>query len=241
MKSVHPFAVSLGAPNALLSYAVDKKARTLCCNEMAYARSVKAGREVGPSDTTWRIVPPMVAVAVAVPVQPSCGSSVAAVPSTSVEAASAGMGAGASELAERSLPRSLPHTLSVVNTNGRVLVWRGERPRSAAEAAARGPTDLLARVRSAVHGLQGPTEPANRRRFQIEVHDGLLAAARREAGELPFFLAIALEAFWSQGARCHSVEVVGVRAESTVAGGADVRRNSSVVRDTFAGRGSVLK
>jgi len=178
---------------------------------------------------------------VAVPVEqlpPAQSSSVSSVvASTSVEAAADGMGAGARDLSEAALPRALPHTLSVANASGRVLVWRGERPRSPAEAAARGPTDLLARVSEAVHGLHDPTAPAGQRRFQIEVHDSLIAAARREAGELPLFLAIALEAFWSQGARCHSVEVVGVRAGSTVDGGADVRPNSTVVRDTFRGRG----
>ena len=132
---------------------------------------------------------------------------------------------------------TLPSKLTVVNADNRVLVWKGARPTDAADAASRGPSDLLARILSADSGTDAS---APGRRFEIEVSPTLLRTAASHPGELPLFLAMATEAYWAQGARCFASNVVGVRAESVVADASDVRPNSSVVRDTFNGKGGIM-
>jgi hypothetical protein len=126
---------------------------------------------------------------------------------------------------------TLPETISVVNTGGRVMVWRGPLPQNAAEAAERGAADLMACILSADYGTPAGTSHS----FSMSISEQLASAAAR-SGELPTLMCIATEGFWSQGARCHSNDVVGVRASSSTADESDVRPNSSVVYDAFNGR-----
>jgi len=225
VKSHHPYEVTFQLPGDLgakLVYKSEKKMRALVCNDaMAYVRTAGKPREVGPSDTTWSLAAPASAMAV---VQPDCTHAVAT--------------AAPSSRPEPGVPQELPRTISVVNTGGRVLVWRGKRPTGAAEAAARAPTDLLARLQSAASGVDNPDGSV---RFRLELDESLAGRLRVHRGELPLFLAIALEAFWSQGACCHAFAELGVRATSVDSGGADVRPNSSVVADAFAGRAKLLQ
>ena len=227
VRAVHPFAVEFSVPEQL-AYAMDKKRRALVGHDgMTYVRQIAKTREIGPADTVWTLAVPPPAVAVATPVAAS--SAAVAVTATAAPVA---------EMVDApAVSRELPRKLTVVNAGGRVLVWRGAAPRGAAECAHRAPTDLLARINSAVHGAA--TDVAtDARLYQVDVNGDLAATLR--PSEMPMFLAIAMEAFWSQGARGHSAEVVGVRAESAVVGGADVRPNSSVVSDAFAGRSKML-
>ena len=230
VKSHHPYEVTFQVPGEAgvkLVYKAEKKVRVLLCNDaIAYVRSVGKPREVGPADTMWTLATPASAMVEAV-VQPDCTHAVAT--------------AAPSSRAEPGVPRELPRTLSVVNAGGRVLVWRGKRPVGAAEAAARAPTDLLARLQSAVSGT-GIDKRDGSVLFRLELEDRFATRLRAHPGELPLFLAIALEALWSQGACCHAFAELGVRASSVdgSGAGADVRPNSSVVADAFAGRAKLL-
>ena len=228
VKSFNPFAVAFETPTCRIAYVMGKKkAKSIVCNDsMVYVRRTGAGREVGPSDTTWRLAvkPPVLGGVV----QPDGTPAIA----TAMPVAE--------HWSDPAVPLELPRTISVVNANGRVLVWQGERPASASEAAARAPTDLLARVGSAVHGVDITADGTMR--YVLEVKESLASRAQAagNAAELPLFMAIALEAFWSQGARCHSFAELGIRASSVDTEGADVRPNSSVMRDAFAGRSKML-
>ena len=106
-------------------------------------------------------------------------------------------------------------------------------------AVALGGLDLLARLRSAVNGMETSADGSTN--YQLEIERSFLCRVEEGMpGELPLFLAIALEAFWSQGARCHGFDELGVRATAVDSAAADVRPNSSVMRDAFEGRSKLL-
>jgi len=88
----------------------------------------------------------------------------------------------------------LPGEISVVNANHRVLVYKGKQPANGTEASAR-VADLLALVPSAREETSGG-------HYEVAIHPALEEATASKPGVLPLFLAIALEAFWSQGANC---------------------------------------
>ena len=137
---------------------------------------------------------------------------------------------------------ALPRAISIVNAYGRVCVWRGDKPADASEAAERGPTDLLARILSANNGAL--LEDGASRGFEVAVEPEL-ARNMTAAGPavLSFFLAMATEAFWSQGASCHAAGDmdVGTSATPVAAGGEDVRRYRTFVDKMIAGNAAMQR
>ena len=148
------------------------------------------------------------------------------------------VGPAGSEAAERAGANgliALPRAMSIVNASGRVCVWRGDKPADAPEAARRGPTDLLARILSANNGTL--LEDGASRGFEVAIEPEL-ARNMTAAGPavLSLFLAMATEAFWSQGASCHAAgdRNVGASATPVAAGDADVRRYRTFVDKMIA-------
>ena len=123
-----------------------------------------------------------------------------------------------------------------------VCVWRGDKPADASEASERGPTDLLARILSANNGAL--LEDGASRGFEVAVEPEL-ARNMTAAGPavLSFFLAMATEAFWSQGASCHAAGDmdVGTSATPVAAGGEDVRRYRTFVDKMVAGNAAMQR